>query len=897
MPRIKVLRRSLLAALALLLLVAVVVLAVSVTVVIRRPLPSYAGDVTLTDLSSEVTVIRDAQGVPQIYADDSLDLFRAQGYVQAQDRFFEMDYRRHVTAGRLSELVGVNETALTADKTIRTMGWRDVAKQEWELLSPQARSYLTAYAEGVNDYIRPRTPSEISVAYTALDMSGVASPIEPWSPIDSLAWLKALAWDLRGNFDAELERGQDLAVLGSVARVDELFPAYDDAAHLPILANQVPMVDAEASSPAVGAAGASQTDPPAASTSYPGEAPGSPSESVGSAMTAARTALSSVPVLVGAGDGVGSNSWVVSGALTDTGKPLLANDPHLAIGTPGIWYQSGLHCNRISAQCPFNVSGFSFSGFPGVFIGHNDSLAWGLTNMGADVTDFFLERVSGSTYRHDDDQLPITSKTETIKVAGGDPVQLTIRSTMHGPIISDVMESAAAIGRTPIGGEDSGDGSGGGAVGEAGEDDGYAVALSWTALTPGRTAEAIFAMDTAKDASDVKAAAAMFEVPAQNIVFATRDGHIGYQAPGKIPVRGAVPDPIVPADGTWPRPGWISAYDWQGYVNPADMPSVLDPAEGFIVAANQAVYSADRTPFLTNDWDYGYRSQRIRSLLSAKVAAGQKITAQDMSQMQSDGYNSFAQMVVPYLLNLNVPDQFTREAVDLLRTWDFSQSVDSPAAAYFASVWTHILQLTFWDELPEDTRPTGGSRWGAVLEDLLEDPTSPWWDNVTTTTVVETRDQVLLQAVTDARLELTTRLGKEPTAWRWGQLHQASLLNPVMGGETVPSAVRALFNPEPIEVPGGSAIVNAMAWDASARTETQGWADYSVTSGPSMRMVVDLGDLDRSTWVNQTGESGHPGSVHYTDQIDAWAGGESFPWPFSRAAVDESAVDTLTLHP
>ena len=847
---------------AAVLVIALVATVALVTQQIRLPIPKHSGELEVDGLHGEVRVLRDARGVPTIYADDTDDLFRAQGYVHAQDRFFEMDYRRHVTAGRLSELVGENEKALAADKVIRTFGWRRVAEQEWDLISPATRSYLQAYADGVNAYLEQRDPRSLGVEYTVLGTRLDIGQPEPWDPVDSLAWLKAMAWDLRGNYDDELDRATSYAAVRDVARVDELFPAYPQDINAPILPGAATTSTASASvSPA------SVGSPPSVDLA---------SSELQRALTAAQDALAAVPHLLGAGEGIGSNSWVVGGEHTASGQPILANDPHLDISAPGIWSQVGLHCRAVTASCPFDVAGFSFAGFPGVVIGHNDRLAWGLTNLGADVTDFYLERIADEQYLRDDERRDLTTRTETIKVNGADDVELTVRSTGHGPIVSGVLSAVNPARVTPLP-----EGSPTGV---------YEIALGWTALTPGRTADAVFAFDLARTAADVAAAAALFEVPSQNIVFATTDGHIGYQAPGRIPVRAAVPDGAVPSDGTWPRPGWDSRYDWLGYVDAAAMPAVLDPPEGFIVAANQAVTPRGTGPFLASDWDYGYRAQRIRDFLTGAIAAGDPVDVAATSALQLDDANPYAALLVPVLLDVRLGSDFDRTGQDLLRDWDARSSADSAAAAYFAAVWSNLLELTFWDDLPDSSRPDGGNRWLEVVRGLLERPDDAWWDDRTTVGVVEGRDEVLTRALTSARRELTVELGKDPADWSWGKLHTAAPQHPILGGPGVPSVIRRLVNPAPQPMAGGSSLVNATSWDAGEDT-------FAVTAAPAMRMVVDLGDLDASTWVSLTGASGHPGSPHYADQFDAWARGDTYPWPFSATAVDRAARSRLTLAP
>lgn len=836
-------------------LVAVVLVAAGAVafVEIRRPLPQTSGSLTLPGLDGEVLVRRDARGVPQITAETPEDLFRAQGFVNAQDRFFEMDFRRHVTAGRLAELVGADASAISADRVVRTMGWRRIAEQEWDLVSATTREYLQAYADGVNAYLDQRSGDELALEYTVLGLQVAVDDPEPWTGIDSLAWLKAMAWDLIANFDDEVARGATYSAVRDVSLVDQLFPPYPQDVNAPILtAAQVQGSAARTTSARVDLA----------------------APDLQRALASAEAALSAVPNLLGEGEGTGSNAWVVAGRFTESGKPLLANDPHLSISAPGIWTQIGLHCADVGPECPFDVSGFSFAGFPGVIIGHNADLAWGLTNLRADVSDLFLERVQGDETLAGDTTSPITERTESIKVNGSDDVPLTIRTTRHGPIVSGVL---------PMSGVTTAPVPEGSPFGR------YEVALAWTALQPGRTADAVFAFDQASTPEDIAAAAALFEAPTQSIVYATTSGTIGYQAPGKIPVRAAVAGGPVPSDGSWPRPGWDPAYDWQGYVPAAEMPAVQDPVEGFLVTANQAVTPSGLGPFLTDDWDYGYRAQRIRDLLTGAVE-GDPVDVADMTAIQADDHNPFAEMLVPHLVNLPVGDSFDDDGQELLEDWDMRSDVDSAAAAYFSAVWATVLRLTFWDDLPQGYEPTGGSRWLEVVRGLVEEPDASWWDDRSTVGVVEGRDEILTRALVSARRQLTAELGKDASAWRWGRLHTAAPQHPVLGGESVPGLVRNLVNPGPIAVPGGSSIVTATSWDASS-------GSFGVTSAPSMRMVVDLADLDASRWVNLTGSSGHPGSVHYTDQLAAWAHGETYPWPYSAEAVVAATDQTLTLRP
>ncbi|MGZ8803921.1 MAG: penicillin acylase family protein, partial [Microbacterium sp.] len=527
---------------------------------IQRSFPQMEGTIAVEGLGRDVDVQRDALGIPTITASDTDDLFFAQGYVHAQDRFWEMDFRRHVTSGRLSELFG--ESQLGTDRFLRTLGWREVAAQEVEELDPTIRAYYDAYAEGVNAYLADHDGADASFEYAVLGLQNADYEIEPWTPEDSVAWLKAMAWDLRTNIEDETERAI-LAADFSPEQLAQLYPAY------PFDRNPV-IVPALATAQPASAGAASEFGTAAASVEW--------SEVDG--------VIEAVIALIGdAGEGVGSNSWVVSGDLTESGMPLLANDPHLGAALPSVWHQVGLKCRTITANCAFDVAGFGFSGVPGVIIGHNARVAWGFTNLTTDVTDLYIERLVGDEYLRDGQLVPLDQRTETIEVAGGEDVELRIRSTVNGPILSGLTADFDTIAAEPyVSGAD-------GAIvplpeAQSGESDAeveeYAVSLKWTALEPGTTAAAVFALNVAEDFDDFRSAAALFDVPAQNLVYADVDGNIGYQTPGSLPIRGA-------GDGFMPQPGWDSAYAWQGYIPFEELPTSYNPPEGYIVTANNAI--------------------------------------------------------------------------------------------------------------------------------------------------------------------------------------------------------------------------------------------------------------------------------------------------------------------
>jgi penicillin amidase len=821
---------------------------------VRRPLPDVDGTTTLSGLSGPVDVYRDAQGVPRLYADTAEDLFRAQGYVHAQDRFWEMDVRRHVTAGRLAELFGADQ--VETDAFTRTLGWRRLAEREMALLAPASRRYLRAYADGVNTYLRGRSGAELALEYAVLGVTNRDYAPEQWQPADSLAWLKAMAWDLNANMGSEADRVL-LSESLQPEQVEQLYPRYPYARHRTI-------VSAAELAASGGGARAAPAAPVTAAAAMTGAAP---------ALRAVRGVAGALDAVIGrTGVGVGSNAWAVSGRHTDSGRPLLANDPHLAPSLPSTWTQVGLHCRVVSRACPFDVAGFSFAGLPGVVIGHNDRVAWGFSNLGADVSDLVLERVRGDDYLTEDGFRPLETRSEILRVAGRDPVRITVRSTRHGPLISDASKRQREVAReAPVTG----------APAPADRGAGYAVALRWTALRPGRTADAIFALALARDFASFRAAAAGFEVPAQNLVYADVDGSIGYQAPGRVPIRSA-------GDGRWPVPGWTGTFEWTGVVPYDELPNVLDPADGLVVTGNQAVVPPGYPYLLTGDWSYGYRSQRLRELLEAAVAAGRRLDAGDMLALQTDSRHPAFQALRPALLSVPGLSGYLGQGQRVLRTWDGQQGVDSAGAAYFNAVWDRLLELTFHDQIPDaELRPNGGDRWVEVVRRLLNRPVDAFWDDLRTAKR-ETRDTVLRSAMVLARDDVTRLSGREPADWRWGRMHTLELRHATLGMSGI-GALEWLFNRGPYPVGGGSDAPQATAWNARE--------GFGVMWVPSMRMVVDLSELDASQWVNLTGQSGHAFSDHYVDQVDAWRTGRLYPMRWDPAAVRDGAEDTLVLEP
>lgn len=833
-------------------------------VTMRESFPQTNGQVTVPVLGGTATVLRDEYGIPQIYADTPEDLFAAQGFVHAQDRFFEMDFRRHIVSGRLSELFG--ESQVETDIFVRTLGWRRVAEQEAAQLTGKTRRWMEAYAAGVNAYLQSpaqsRTGGDLSLEYSVLGLIGGDAQYqpEPWTVVDSIGWFKAMSWDVDGNRVDELERALLTQALGA-DRVADLFPDKGPDQVTPIVGRGA-IVD--------GAFDPTAERPAGSEGPAPAETPddGLPDDGLPDEAWAALRSI------VGIDDALsqvlgdprsrigGSNSWAVAPSKSDTGSAILSNDPHLPTSMPGIFTQVGLHCTVQSQECPFDVVGYSFSGVPGVIIGQNADLAWGLTTPYVDTQDLFIEELSGNQVRRGDRWEMLDIREEQLRVRGEpSPRTITIRGTSHGPLLSDVQANLAGL--------DTGEGQSAQAQ--------YGVSLAWTALQPGTIAEALFGMNSATNFDEFREAAKLMTAPSQNLIYADRHGNIGYQLPGRIPIRAK-------GDGNLPRPGWDPEWDWEGTIPFEELPWEFNPPEGMIVAANQPIIDDSYPYHLGSNTSYGWRSESIRMRLAEAVP----VTPTNSADLFNDTTMRMARDIVPRLLRVSVTDPWVREGQQTLVGWDYRAEPDSAAAAWFSVVAEQLIEQIFATRRPEGVSFGGGDRWFAVLTALMDDPTNPLWDDPETE-AVEGRDEALVRAMTDARRVITAKLSRDPSGWSWGKLHTVTLQHQTLGSVGI-APLNWIFNRGPLPIGGSTAVINAMAWQV-------GEGDFTVTAGPAMRMVVDFEDPDQSWWINQSGVSGHATHQHYDDQFALWARGELIPMVVSRIRVEEQAVDELLLVP
>jgi penicillin amidase len=867
-------------------LVVVIVLTLVVTGLLAwvtgRSMPQATGAIRLAGLHAPVTVMRDANGIAQIVADVPHDLFMAQGYVHAQERFWQMEVWRHIGAGRLAELFG--PTAVKRDRFIRTLGWRQAGQRDLEASSPETRAALQAYADGVNVWIDQHKGNlGLSFVLEGL-MFGKGGGIggydpEPWTPLDSATWSKVQAWNLGGNLDTEIFRLRMDAKLEDRQLTNALFPPYPSDGPV-----EIPSKPTGSGGPS--SVGVSRG---AGSAGKPEEGAAGESAALADSRVAdgwRRIGATAHELLAGTGlnggggldDGIGSNNWVVGPSKSASGHALLANDPHLGLDMPSVWFMNGLRCRTVRAACPYDVVGVSFPGVPSVILGHNARIAWGATNVGPDVQDLFEERLDPDDpghYMFRGASVPFTTRHETIRVAGGADVQVDVRSTGHGPLISDVDDALKATGAL--------------------------YSLRWTALTePDRILDTFFAINRAANWNDFHAALSSYGTPSQNFIYADVDGHIGLQVPGRIPLR-ADPHDL----GDRPVPGWDGDHEWLGYARYEDMPKLLDPPSGRIVTANAAPVDARSSIFMGQEWDPGYRARRILELLDAAATAG-GVTRESMRSIQIDTKVGRAPLVVDRLEGAAPATDDGRIVLQRMRDWDGSCPIESQGCAAYMTFEYRLLRGAFDDELGNDlAREYVGSppSWQALIA-LLNDPSSTWWDDRSTPDRQETMLDVVSTALDTAGSTLRAEFG-DPGSWTWGREHTISFQEGTLGQGGI-GPVNWYLNRGTYPVAGAAGAVNNTYYqfqsayrDPDDPTYRPGGLRtiFDVTNGPSYRLTIDMGDLDGAGIVTTTGQSGNPFDRHYGDLIDAWLAGRLVPLSFSSAALNATATSTLSLTP
>lgn len=764
--------------------------------VVYRALPEYEGTVSLPPLNAEVVIERDPFGVARIRAASLLDAATAQGYLLAQDRLWQMDLIRRAAAGELSEIFGA--ATLESDREARTLGFRAAAERDVTLLDDDSRQLLEAYAAGVNSYLeqrRGRLPWEFTV---------LRYEPRPWTPRDTLLVAAYMYRVLASSWRSELNRARVTARLGET-RARELY-----------------VVDSPLDHYLVG--GSAPTPPRQRAEQLPV-----------SFEDSTATPTPSMETGEGATVVAGSNNWVVAGAWTYSGKPLLANDTHLSLELPCIWY-------LLQITAPgWNVRGFALPGVPLVIIGHNERIAWGFTNNGADVQDLYVETFRDETspeYLRNGRWVTAEVRREVIRVRGQDDVVHNVLVTTHGPVV--VREGSR----------------------------GYA--MRWVATEPGGLGARFFWLGRARNWEEFLAVSREIVGPAQNTVYADVDGNISYVLPARVPIRRQ-------GNGAVPMTGATDDHDWAGYIPFSELPQVLNPSEGKLVTANARVVGPAYPHHLTENWVAPHRTARIHQMLEEQMRRGEKFRPEDFLRIQTDVLSLPHLTLAGALLEAaeRVPprDPRLRRLLDRLRNWEGQARANSVETAFADAVRRELLQRLLAPYLGEQTQQYNWFRSSVFLENVLQERPAHWLPEG-----FSSYDELLLAAAEAALEQLATQTGtSNPNHWEWGKLVPLEILHPL--GRS--GMLRSLLSIGPLPQPG------------TPHTVKQTGRRF----GPAMRFVADTADWDNSILLIPTGQSGQWPSPHYRDQFPAWFEGRALRPPFSDAAWQKVRRHALRLLP
>ena len=789
-----------------LLLALILAAALALAAYAWQTLPRTEGMLTLPGARAEIRIERDEHGIPTIVATTPHDAFFGLVVVHAQDRLWQLETHRRIGAGRMAELVG--EPALETDRFLRALGVRRAAAAQWRQLPAASREVVQAYTDGINAVIQhalgARPPEYLLLG---------ARP-EPWEPVDTLAWSIMMAWDLGGNWNTELLRLR-LALQMPVTRIDALLPP------------------------------------------YPGELP-LPTADYAALFRSLRldagdraTAWQSLPDIAPPSgvEGVGSNNWVLADSRTTTGRPLLANDPHLKLSTPALWYLARLQAPGLT------VAGATMPGLPLVVLGQNEHIAWGFTNTAPDVQDLYIEQLDPgdpTQVRTPEGWARIETVREVIKVKGRPDVDFVARRTRHGPVISDAGTMPDVLGPR--------------------DRPAYVLAMRWTALdADADTVGTSLALQTAGSVTAFIEGTRGFVAPMQNMVVADRAGRIGMVAPGRVPLR----KPENDLKGLVPAPGWDARYDWAGFVPADETPRELDPARGYIATANQRVTPPGYAHHITSEWALPYRQQRIEQVLRAKA----RHSLADMTALQADVKSLAAPVLLPWLLKADSPHPLAGAALAQLAGFDGTMAADRAAPLIFWAWQRQLARGVFMDDVGDALweRSLATRSFQDALESVLLRNDASWCDD-RRTPAAETCAAQAGAALTRALDELQARHGSETARWQWGAAHQAR-------SEHRPfSRVKALAPWFELRAPVGGDTHTVNVSRVGLRPDSTTGELYLNEHAASLRAIYDLGDPTQSRFMQSTGQSGNVFSPLFRSFVEPWRAVQYVPvWPQAAA--------------
>ncbi|MFN3439639.1 MAG: penicillin acylase family protein [Acidovorax sp.] len=813
------------------LVVAVLLAGTGAAVYVQRSFAVVDGKLSVAGLRDVVRVQRDGADVTHIRAQTPQDVWFAMGFVHAQERTWQLEFNRRVMHGQLSEVFG--EATVETDKLMRSLDIMGTARRQYAGLPLYAKEALQAYSQGIHAFHKDR-PQALSPEFHVLGVKPGGDAGAVWEPEDIVGWALMMALDLGGNWGNEFAR-LSVAKTLDTDRLWQLMPPYPGeppaaSADLAALYRQLGVYRANGSGASAGAPGG--VDPVAQTSPDAAHRDGPLSRQISAGMLAWSDELTRN---AGTNDGKGSNNWVLAGTRTVSGKPLLANDPHLGLSAPAIWYFAGMQspAGKASDGTPIgaiDAVGATLPGLPFVVLGRTDRVAWGFTNTGPDVQDLYLEQINptdASQYRTHEGWAPFTVRTETIRVKGAADVVLQARSTRHGPVLSDAQKVHADV-------LDLGK---------------YVLALRWSALdADNQTVLAGLQTNQAKTVDELFQALSHYHSPMQSVVAADDQGNIRFKAVGRVPLRDAAND----IRGVAPSPGWEARYDWKGWL-PYDQTPEDNGAKGWVATANQRITAPDFAHYLTQDWALPYRYERIAQLIEAT----EKHDAQSMQAIHSDVTSLATRRLLPHLLQAQSTHPLAAAAQAQLKGFDGVMDANTAAPLVFAAWTDELARGLIIPRIGEErfTATYGKRDYRAGIEGMLE-RNDTWWCQATTCA-----DQSAA-ALGRALDRLQAAYGADPAQWRWGAAHPALSAHRPFGN------VAALARFFDVSVPshGDSYTVNVGQYNAG---EAKG--PFVNRHAASLRAVYDLADLEQSRFIYQTGQSGLVFSPRYRDMSTTWA--------------------------
>lgn len=748
-------------------------------------------------LKEKVDVFFDDFGVPHIFAENDSDLFTVAGYLGARDRLYQMTFLKYAYKGQISEVI--NDTLFSNDKFIRTIGFQNVALESEKKISPEIRNYLQWTCDGINSYINSLSPSEYPLEFKLLGIKEI--PL--FEPIDIVALSTMMAWELEGGWDSELFFGAIHEKLGE-EYLKDILPEYDPS-FITIATNDMLLETFQSFS--------------------------NDSKSLRKLLNTDR-------------EGYGSNVWVLSGEKTESGMPLLTNDPHLAYNQPPWWYE-------IRLKSPsFNFGGYGLYGFPLPVLGHNESIAWGFTNVMTDDMDFYIETINEDSTKYflDEEWVDLKIRKETVQLKSGEIRQFDVRSTHRGPIISEIHKDAKKLNK--------------------------AISFRWTEYDAFDETTALFKLGQAENWEEFSQASKLFGAPGQNWTYADVQGNIGWRPSSKIPIRNGG-EKLLPFDGS------TSKNDWKGYIPFEEMPYLFNPEKGYISNGNNKTIDDSYPYYISRYWADPSRAQQIDSRINSK----DKLNVEDMKSMLNDIHSPFgeeyAKIFVEYY---SVGSSKEGDQIyNLISEWDGSESKNSSATVAFHSVYLSTLKNLFQDELSQfgntsfDTFYSLKYLRSIALRKMFRDGNSKWIDNVSTSKK-ESLNDIMNQSFYDAYLFIKNNFG-EPSKIVWGDVHQVSFKHRLDKDPLVEKLIK--FSVGPLPMSGSGFTPQAASYSVEK--------PFEVRAGSSMRRIIDLSNLDNGFSILPTGQSGVFGSKHYDDQAELYNQGLFKNFKFSEEAIRSDA--------